>query len=130
MCEIDGRVIVITGAAGNLGVATAKLFASRGARLVLLDRDDGRVREALEDIAKSDKHRVVAVDVTDEGSVRSAVASAEKTLGPAQAPGTQPRKSDPQRHTGRKLRGEVGNRPACLRRWGAPCGGWGKGLDL
>lgn len=85
MCEIDGRVIVITGAAGNLGVATARLFASRGARLVLLDRDDGRVREALDDIAKSDKHRVVAVDVTDEGSVRSAVASAEKTLGPAQA---------------------------------------------
>ncbi|NUO52109.1 MAG: SDR family oxidoreductase [Polyangiaceae bacterium] len=85
MCEIDGRVIVITGAAGNLGVATAKLFASRGARLVLLDRDDGRVREELDDIAKSDKHRVVAVDVTDEGSVSSAVASAEKALGPTQA---------------------------------------------
>jgi NAD(P)-dependent dehydrogenase (short-subunit alcohol dehydrogenase family) len=85
MCEIDGRVIVITGAAGNLGVATAKLFASRGARLVLLDRDEARAREALGDIAKDDRHRVVAVDVTDEGSVSSAVAASEKALGPTQA---------------------------------------------
>jgi NAD(P)-dependent dehydrogenase (short-subunit alcohol dehydrogenase family) len=85
MCEIDGRVIVITGAAGNLGVATAKLFASRGARLVLLDRDADRVRAALGVVATGEHHRVVAVDVTDEASVSAAVTSAEKALGVTQA---------------------------------------------
>lgn len=85
MCEIDGRVIVITGAAGNLGAATARLFAARGARLALLDRDEGRVRAALDDLAKDARHRIVQVDVTDEASVRGALATIEQALGPSQA---------------------------------------------
>ncbi len=53
MTDIDKRVVVVTGAAGNLGAATAKLLASRGAKLVLVDRDEKRIREALGDIARS-----------------------------------------------------------------------------
>ena len=35
--EFDGRTVVITGAAGNLGRAVADAFAARGANLVLVD---------------------------------------------------------------------------------------------
>jgi len=82
MTDIDKRVVVVTGAAGNLGAATAKLLASRGAKLVLVDRDEKRIREALGDIARSPAAYVAAADVTDESSVRSVVIPAEQELGP------------------------------------------------
>jgi NAD(P)-dependent dehydrogenase (short-subunit alcohol dehydrogenase family) len=84
MNDLEGRVVVITGAAGNLGAATARLFASRGAKLILLDRDEKRVRLGLEEIARSPHHRIAAADVTDESSVRSVVIPAEQELGPIQ----------------------------------------------
>jgi NAD(P)-dependent dehydrogenase (short-subunit alcohol dehydrogenase family) len=40
--RLDGRVVVLTGAAGDIGHATARLLAAEGARLVLSDVDDGR----------------------------------------------------------------------------------------
>lgn len=82
MHDLEGRVVVITGAAGNLGAATARLFAARGAKLVLVDREEKRVRHELEEIAKSRHHRIVTADVTDESSVRAVVIPAEQELGP------------------------------------------------
>jgi NAD(P)-dependent dehydrogenase (short-subunit alcohol dehydrogenase family) len=37
MIQLTGKVVLITGAAGEIGTATAKLMASRGANLVLTD---------------------------------------------------------------------------------------------
>ena len=37
LIDMEGRVIAITGAAGGIGLATAKLLASRGAKLSLAD---------------------------------------------------------------------------------------------
>lgn len=45
--RLDGRVVVITGAAGRIGSSTARLFASRGALLVLADVDAGTNMESL-----------------------------------------------------------------------------------
>lgn len=39
--DLDGRVVIITGAAGGIGSALARALAGRGARLVLLDRAAG-----------------------------------------------------------------------------------------
>lgn len=39
MSEFDKAVVVVTGAAGNLGRAVAQAFAARGAHLALLDRN-------------------------------------------------------------------------------------------
>ncbi len=44
--RLDGKVAVITGAAGMIGSATARLFATQGARLFLTDLDSSKV-EAL-----------------------------------------------------------------------------------
>ncbi len=40
MTELAGKVAVITGAAGGIGAATARLMHARGARLVLADLDE------------------------------------------------------------------------------------------
>ena len=37
MFDFSDRVVVVTGAAGNLGSAVAKAFEAAGARLVLVD---------------------------------------------------------------------------------------------
>ena len=40
MSELEGRLIVITGAAGGIGAAVARMAAERGARLLLVDPNE------------------------------------------------------------------------------------------
>jgi NAD(P)-dependent dehydrogenase (short-subunit alcohol dehydrogenase family) len=44
--EFDGRTVMITGAAGNLGRAVAEAFAARGAKLVLVDLKQDALEKA------------------------------------------------------------------------------------
>lgn len=46
MGAFEGKVVIVTGASGNLGRAVSKKFSSEGAKLVLLDRSADRL-EAL-----------------------------------------------------------------------------------
>lgn len=68
--ELKDRVAVITGAAGGIGKATAKLFAEEGARVVLVDLH----RQALEDTVAElrlapEQVLLVTADVTKEADV-------------------------------------------------------------
>jgi len=70
MGEFDGKVALVTGAAGGIGRAAADIFAARGARVVVADTNVaggeetvGRIREGGGDAA------FVAVDVADDASV-------------------------------------------------------------
>jgi NAD(P)-dependent dehydrogenase (short-subunit alcohol dehydrogenase family) len=68
--RLDGKVCVITGAAGGIGAATAEAFAREGAKVVGVDLHDGSPAElALE------------VDVTDEAAVRDMYAHVSEELG-------------------------------------------------
>lgn len=72
MTDFEGRTVLVTGAAGEIGAATAALLASRGARVVAADlasADWSRLRVAVPDAA------VVHADMTDEGSVAAMVAA-------------------------------------------------------
>jgi 2-keto-3-deoxy-L-fuconate dehydrogenase len=73
--ELGGLAALVTGGASGIGLATARLMASRGARVAILDREipDGVPRDG-------DLHPVFA-DVTDDDAVRSAVAAAVEALG-------------------------------------------------
>ena len=67
--EIKGRIALVTGGASGLGFATAAALAERGARLVLLDRDEAAVERAADELGA----RAVAGDVTSEEDVRRAL---------------------------------------------------------
>ncbi|WJR75163.1 SDR family oxidoreductase [Bradyrhizobium sp. NP1] len=75
--RLDGRVAVVTGAAGVIGTATLQLLAERGARIVAVDRREGDLKAAIRDLPASAQALALAADVTDEdevaGNVRATV---------------------------------------------------------
>lgn len=50
MKELDGKVVLITGASSGIGWACAKLFASRGARLIVTARREERLKALVSEI--------------------------------------------------------------------------------
>jgi NAD(P)-dependent dehydrogenase (short-subunit alcohol dehydrogenase family) len=46
MASFDGKVIAITGGASGIGLETAKLLSSRGAKVSIADVQDGPLQEA------------------------------------------------------------------------------------
>ncbi len=74
--KLEGRVAIITGAAAGIGFATAQRFAAEGAKLVLCDVNEARVRDAADRLAATgasvDAHRV---DVTSRDEVDGVVAA-------------------------------------------------------
>ena len=79
--RLDGRVAVVTGAAGVIGTATMRLLAERGARLVAVDRREQDLKEAIKDLPPSAQALAVAADVTDENEVAGYVRAAVDTFG-------------------------------------------------
>ena len=67
--EFAGKVVMITGASGNLGSAAAERFGSAGAKLALVERSKGG-----ETPPATDMRLNVSADVTDPASVDAAVA--------------------------------------------------------
>ena len=70
--QLEDLVVIVTGAAGGIGRAVARLFASSGAFLVLTDIHR-RGLESLGNSLRTEGHRVMTVvhDVSDPGSWQS-----------------------------------------------------------
>jgi NAD(P)-dependent dehydrogenase (short-subunit alcohol dehydrogenase family) len=65
---------MVTGAAGHLGRAVAAAFATQGARLALVDRDQAVLEAAFGDAqAKAGEALLLAADLLDDGEVHAAV---------------------------------------------------------
>ncbi|SFB05819.1 NAD(P)-dependent dehydrogenase, short-chain alcohol dehydrogenase family [Poseidonocella pacifica] len=76
MFDLEGKVCVVTGGAGSLGLAAARLLREQGAKLALIDLDLAALDEAAEEafgVEAGDVLRLAA-DVSDEAQVRRAVA--------------------------------------------------------
>jgi 2-dehydro-3-deoxy-L-rhamnonate dehydrogenase (NAD+) len=71
--DLEGRVAVITGGSGGIGIATAERMIASGATVVIWDRDERSVSDARERLGTI--HTCV-VDVTSEAIVEKATADA------------------------------------------------------
>ncbi len=75
--RLQGRRIVITGAASGIGRATAQLFKSEGATLTLLDRNADDLAKVAQELGAHG----FAADVTDEAAVASAIEQGARAMG-------------------------------------------------
>ena len=74
---LEGRSALVTGGAAGIGRAIVEAFVAAGARVVILDLDAARARQAADEIGAVGG---VGADVADEAQVRAAVAAAEQQL--------------------------------------------------
>jgi NAD(P)-dependent dehydrogenase (short-subunit alcohol dehydrogenase family) len=75
--RLEGRRILITGAASGIGRRTAELFAEEDAAPALLDLN----REGLADVARETRGLAVEADVAQEASVAQAVEQGAAAMG-------------------------------------------------
>lgn len=76
------RVVLITGATGELGRVSAGMFADQGARLALAGTDEGRLRDVATDLGlDDDRWMPVDVDLGDRDATRDALTATEASLG-------------------------------------------------
>lgn len=66
---LDGRTAMVTGASGALGGRFAHVLAEAGARVVLAARRVAAMQALLPHLPHAERHRAVAMDVTDPASV-------------------------------------------------------------
>ena len=80
--DLSGRVALITGASGGLGAQFARTLSRAGAAVVLASRRVEKLKELRAQIEGEggDAH-VIELDVTDQRSIKSAVARAETEVG-------------------------------------------------
>jgi len=79
---INDKVVIITGASSGIGEATAKLLASKGAKLVLGARREDNLKRIAEEIEKDGGQAVYqALDVTKASDSDAIVRLAKETFG-------------------------------------------------
>lgn len=74
--ELEGRVCVVTGASRGIGLATARLLAEEGARVLIVGRDAASAQEAAAQVGGE----ALALDVTEAGAAEEVTGCAD-TLG-------------------------------------------------
>jgi NAD(P)-dependent dehydrogenase (short-subunit alcohol dehydrogenase family) len=78
---LDEKVCVITGGAGSIGLATARLFLREGAKVVLVDQREAELRTALHALGSANAD-AVAADVGDTAATRAYVEHTVQKFGP------------------------------------------------
>jgi NAD(P)-dependent dehydrogenase (short-subunit alcohol dehydrogenase family) len=78
----DGKVALVTGAGGGIGLATAEAFATAGACVVVADRDEEAIGKVAEGLRAAGHNAIgVACDVTDTAQVEEMIERAVSAYG-------------------------------------------------
>ncbi len=80
--SMEGKVIIITGAASGIGKECARLLSELGAKLLLLDRNEEGLASIKSELDSSDSPVVIrAVDLVNLNHIRDVLLDAKKELG-------------------------------------------------
>lgn len=79
--RLDGKVALITGAAGGIGSAVARRFVAEGARVAAADLSLEGLARQYGTAYSTDQLLPCALDVTSEESARSAIAEIDRRFG-------------------------------------------------
>ena len=80
MARLQGKVALVTGAAGGFGEGIARLFVAEGARVMIADLDSSRALKVADELGPS--ARAVGCDVSKAADVNAAVAACVAAFGP------------------------------------------------
>jgi len=79
---VEDQIIVITGATSGIGLVTAKMAAKRGARLVLVGRDETALRNIETEIRRDGGQAIfVVADVADQDAMMAVAETALREFG-------------------------------------------------
>lgn len=79
---MEAKIVLITGAAQGIGLATAKAFAEAGASVALADRDENLVNKAAGQLtAEGYKALAIVCDVSDDAQVKAMVNKTMEVFG-------------------------------------------------
>lgn len=81
MGELEGKVALVTGAAGGMGTAIARALAAKGAAVALNDRDTSALAPLRDELDAATGAVTVAADVTDRTQVDAMVTTVADRLG-------------------------------------------------
>jgi len=76
--EIQGKVVIVTGASTGIGLATARLFAQKGAKVALVARSTDKLTALATELPES---FVVTADMSDEAAVQVMVKQVHEHYG-------------------------------------------------
>ena len=80
--DLNGRLVLITGAGSGVGLACARVFAAQGAKLLLVGRSADKLEAAAADLAETRAQTAIcAGDVTDSAFATTAMAAAQDAFG-------------------------------------------------
>lgn len=79
--DLRNKVVLVTGSSSGLGKATARSFLQIGAKVVICDINEARLREAEDELAKEGTVYAGVVDITNEDSVKALLQATVETYG-------------------------------------------------
>lgn len=77
--QFQGKVVMVTGGGGTIGLATAKAFAMLGANCILVDLSQELLNKALMELGSG--HSGISLDVTSKKAAQNAMKSAVHNFG-------------------------------------------------
>ncbi|CAH0402594.1 unnamed protein product [Chilo suppressalis] len=74
--SFSGKVVLVTGASSGIGAATAVMFCKEGASVVLVARNEAKLKSVSEQCAAAGgKHALIKADVSSDGDVKRIINS-------------------------------------------------------